>query len=249
MQEKFTHYNLELEEVLIGTPNGAAGDQRIEDILTQLRTRQIAEEQVQTYSQQQKAAVKERELREAEAKARQQQQLTESELSITVQANQGKAEYQRALQQAAQVKAMAEAEASKVRSMAQAEADRIRAVGEAEADKAARIGVATAVAIEEQVRAYGGPQFQLTRQVMERFAEAIQTAGIDVVPKIVIGGSSGNGNGNGHGMGGSNAMEALMAMLLSDKLAGPTTAVSDAPRPEAQALRGEIRRSLAMSKT
>src|SRR5262249_60588901 len=119
---------------------------------------------------------------------RQQQQLTESELSITVQGNQGKAEYQRALQQAAQ----------------------IRALAEAEAEKAARIGIATAIAIEEQVRAYGGPQFQLTQQVMSRFAEAIQASRVDVVPKVVIGGQAGSSTGS--------VMEALLAMLLSEKI-------------------------------
>ena len=161
MKAKFVHYNLELEEVLIGTPTSSAGDKRIEDILTQLRVRQIAEEQVETYARQEKAAVKERELREAEARARQQQHITESELSITIQGNQGKAEYQRALQQSAQ----------------------IRTLAEAEAEKAARIGVGQAIAIEEQVRAYGGPQFQLTQQVMNRFAEAIQQSRVDVVPR------------------------------------------------------------------
>jgi uncharacterized membrane protein YqiK len=248
MREKFAHYNLELEEVLIGTPTSSAGDKRIEDILTQLRTRQIAQEQVHTYSQQEKAAVAERELREAESRARQQQHLTESELSITVQENQGKAEYQRALQQASQVRAMAEAEAARVRSLAQAEADRIRALGEAEADKAARLGVGQAVAIEEQVQAYGGPQYQLTRQVLERFAEAIQTAGVDVVPRIVVGGSGGNGS-NGMGPGGSNILETLLAMLLSDKLQADASSKSGSSRPEGQALRQEIRRSLAAEKT
>jgi len=47
-------------------------------------------------------------------------------------------------------------------------------LGEAEADKGARVGVAQAIAIEEQVRAYGGPKFQLTQQVMGKFAEAIE---------------------------------------------------------------------------
>lgn len=228
MQEKFAHYNLELEEVLIGTPTSSTGDQRIEDILTQLRARQIAEEQVETYARQEKAALKERELREAEARARQQQQLTESELSIRIQENQGKAEYQRALQQAAQMRALAEAESARAQTLAQgeaariratgaADADRIRATGEAEADKTARLGVAQAVAIEEQVRACGGPQFQLTRQVMERFAEAVQQSGVDLVPKVVIGGGS-NGDGKAGGMYGGNVMEALLTLLLSDKL-------------------------------
>src|SRR4030095_12172497 len=75
MKAKFAHYNLELEEVLIGTPASPPGDNKIENILTQLRQRQIAEEQVETYARQEKAAAKERELREAEARARVQQSL------------------------------------------------------------------------------------------------------------------------------------------------------------------------------
>ncbi|MFO0838390.1 MAG: SPFH domain-containing protein [Phycisphaerae bacterium] len=242
MREKFAHYNLELEEVLIGTPTSSSGDTRIEDILTQLRTRQIALEQVETYGRQETAALKERELREAEARARQQQQLTESELAITVQSNQGKAEYQRAVQQAQQMRTVAEAEAARIRALAEAEAAKVAALGEAEAQRAARVGVAQAIAIEEQVRAYGGPQFQLTQQVMARFAEAIQQSGVDVVPKIVIGGQPGGG---GAGGGTQNVMEALLTLLLSDKL-GQDLKLEAPPerRPEAEQLRRELRTTL-----
>ncbi|MFL5805569.1 MAG: SPFH domain-containing protein [Roseiflexaceae bacterium] len=223
MREKFAHYNLELEEVLIGTPASSVGDQKIEQILTQLRSRQIAEEQIETYNRQEKAAVKERELREAESRARQQQALTESEISITVQGNQGKADYQRALQQAAT----------------------IRALAEAEAEKAARVGIAEAIAIEEKVRAYGGPQFQVTQQVMNRFAEAIETAKVDVVPRISI---SGGGNGNGASSG-SSLMEGLMAMLLSDRLGEQVNSNGNAMRPAAAAMRDQIMKGLMAEQT
>lgn len=220
MKARFAHYNLELEEVLIGTPTSSAGDQKIEQILTQLRSRQIAEEQVETYNRQEKASVKERELREAEARARQQQMLTESEISITVQSNQGKAEYQRALQQAAQ----------------------IRALAEAEAEKAARIGIGQAIAIEEQVRAYGGPQFQVTQDVMNRFAAAIERAGVDIVPKIMIGGSNGGAQGTG------SVFEALLTLLLSERMGNPITEVSSTSRgPEVEAFGNQIRQSLMSS--
>jgi uncharacterized membrane protein YqiK len=219
MREKFQRYNLELEEVLIGTPASSAGDQKIEQILTQLRSRQIAEEQIETYNRQEKAAVKERELREAESRARQQQALTESEISITVQSNQGKADYQRSLQQAAT----------------------IRALAEAEAEKAARVGIAEAIAIEEKVRAYGGPQFQVTQQVMNRFAEAIEKAGVDIVPQIVVGGSTGNGNGMA---GGSSLMEGLLAMLLSERMSTTVNGSNSTARPEATALREQIMKQL-----
>lgn len=103
-------------------------------------------------------------------------------MAIVVQGIQGKADYQRSLQEAAKVRAFAEAEAAK-----------IRAIAEADADRAARVGVAQAVAMEEQVRAYGGPQFQVAQAVMNRLAEAVERSGADVVPKVVV------GNGNGHG--------------------------------------------------
>src|SRR5207249_11561709 len=81
MKEKFDQYNLELQEVLIGTPTSGQGGGQIEQILTQLRPRQIAEEQLETHNRQEKAAAKERELREAAAPAKQQTTRPESGLS------------------------------------------------------------------------------------------------------------------------------------------------------------------------
>ncbi len=223
MKEKFAHYNLELEEVLIGTPSSPEGDTRdtqIETILMQLRTRQVAVEQVETYNQQEKAAVKERELREAQSRAQMQTKMTEAELNINIQSDQGKAEYQRSIQQAQQIRALAEAEAEKI----------------------ARIGIAQALATEEQVRAYGGPQFQVTQQVMQRFADAIQQGGMDVVPRILIKGGGDGDTGTG------SVIEALMAMLLSDKL-GSSVADQGERSPEIESLRKQIRESMAKPST
>ncbi|MFN5539097.1 MAG: SPFH domain-containing protein [Candidatus Melainabacteria bacterium] len=209
MREKFQHYNLELEEVLIGTPASASGDQ-VERILTQLRSRQIAEEQIETYNKQEKAAVKERELKEAEARAKQQSILTESEVSITIQSNQGKADFARAEQQASQIRILAQAEAAKIKLLAEGESQKVILLAGAEAERAAKVGIAEAIAIEEQVRAYGGPQFQLMQQATQRFADAIETAKIDIVPKILLGGGGSGGNGN--------MFESLIGVLLSEKL-------------------------------
>lgn len=221
MKEKFAHYNLELEEVLIGTPTASEGDKQIEIILNQLRSRQIAVEQIETYARQEAAAAKERELRETQQRAAQQTAITESELSITVQSNQGKAEFQRALQQAAQIKTLAQAEAERI----------------------ARTGIAQAIAIDEQVAAYGGPQYQVTQQVMTRFAEAVQTARVDVVPRVVVNGGS---DGDHKGMASSNLMEGLLTLLLSDKLGVQITSDKKRePSPEADRLREEIRKDLS----
>ena len=218
MKEKFEHYNLELEEVLIGTPSSAAGgDKAIETILTQLRQRQIAVEQIETYSRQETAATKERELREAEARAQQQRSITELELSITVQTNQGKAEYQRAVQQAAQIRTLAQAEAEKV----------------------ARVGIAQGLAIDEQVRAYGGPQFQVTQQVMNRFADAIQSSQVDVVPRIVVGGNGKDGSPTT-----GSIMEGLLTLMLSEKMGVAVNGEKTKRSPEAEVLRQQILASM-----
>ena len=191
MKTKFEHYNLELEEVLIGTPSASANDNKIEVILAQLRDRQIAVERIETYTQQEKAAGKEKELREAESKALQQRFLTESDINIQIQSNQGKAEYQRSLQ----------------------EASKIKAIAEAEAEKEARVGIGKAIAIEEQVKAYGGPQYQVVQDVMNKFTSAIEKSKIDIVPKTVI--SMGAGQGQGSSV---NAFEMLLGLLISEKL-------------------------------
>jgi hypothetical protein len=144
--------------------------------------------------------------------------ITQSELNINVQGNQGKAEYQRSIQQAAQIRALAEAEAEKI----------------------ARIGIAQALATEEQVRAYGGPQFQVTQQVLNRFAEAIQESQVDVVPRVVVGGSKENGSGN--------IMAALLTMLLSDRFSALANNGHGERSEEAEKLRSEIRKSMTDEK-
>lgn len=222
MKDRFGHYNLELEEVLIGTPSSSSNDRKIEEILAQLRDRQIAIEQIETYSRKQAAAGKERELRQAEAIAKQQTALTESEISIAVQSNEGKAAYQRSLQEAAKIKALAEAEA----------------------ERDARIGIARAITVEEQVRAYGGPQFQVLQQALERFSQAIEKSGVDIVPRMVVTSGS-NGEGGGEGF---NAFQSLMMMLLSEKLGANVTdgANGNGAMPEEiRRLREEIFKSLA----
>lgn len=191
MKTKFEHYNLELEEVLIGTPSASANDNKIEVILAQLRDRQIAIEKIETYSQQEKAAGKEKELREAESKALQQRFLTESDINIQIQSNQGKAEYQRSLQEAAKIKAIAEAEA----------------------EREARVGIGKAIAIDEQVKAYGGPQYQVVQDIMSKFTAAIEKSKIDIVPKTVVNMGSEQGQGSS-----VNAFEMLLGLLISEKL-------------------------------
>jgi uncharacterized membrane protein YqiK len=219
MKVKFEHYNLELEEVLIGTPAASANDNKIEIILTQLRERQIAIERIETYSFQEKAAGKEKELREAESKALQQKVLTESDINIQVQSNVGKAEYQRSLQ----------------------EASKIKAIAEAEAEREARVGIGKAIAIEEQVKAYGGPQYQVVQDVMTKFTSAIEKAKIDIVPKTVL--TMGGKDGQGSSV---NAFEMLLNLLVSEKLGVALNQDGKEEDARVKGIKESIMKSMAM---
>lgn len=204
MREKFAKYNLQLEEVLIGTPKIAAGDIMIENILTQLRERQIAEEKKITYQKQQSAAESEKSLREAEATALQQGVLTKSKIQIEVERNSGAALASKAEQEANQITALAKANATK-----------IRLEGEAEASKESNVGLAKAQAIDAQVRAYGGAEYRVIQEVVDKLSDAIKGSQVDIVPRTVVNmGNNGDGGENGTG----TIVDALLKLITIDKL-------------------------------
>jgi len=205
MREKFQKYNLQLEEVLIGTPKAPAGDIQIENILMQLRDRQIAEEKKVTYQKQQSAAESEKSLREAQATAEQQSFLTKSKIQIEVERNSGAALASKAEQEANQIIALAKANATK-----------ITLEGEAEASKESNVGLAKARAIDAQVKAYGGAGFRVIQEVTDKLADAIKNSKVDIVPKTIVNmGNSGNGDSNN---GSSNVMDTLLKFITLDKL-------------------------------
>lgn len=198
MKEKFSTYNLELQEVLIGTPKSPQGNAQIEQILAQLRDRQIAREQVDTYARQEEAAVKERSLREAAAVAKQQTGLTESKIAIDMAENRGLAEVRTQTRQG-------EAEGAKIRNIAAAEGERIRTIGAANAARIQVEGEATALAAEAQVTAFGGPEIRLAQEISAQITRAIAEGKLAVVPQVMVGGDGKN----------ANAIEAISAMVLA----------------------------------
>jgi uncharacterized membrane protein YqiK len=202
MREKFNKYNLQLEEVLIGTPKSPVADVMIENILTQLRERQIAEEKKITYAKQQAAAESEKALREAQATAEQQSFLTKSKIQIDIERNSGAALASKAEQEANQITALAKANASKV-----------RMEGEAEASMLSNVGLAKAQAIDAQVKAYGGAEFRVIQEIADKLADAIKNAHVDIVPKTVVnlGGSQEGGNG-------STILDTLLKFITVEKL-------------------------------
>jgi uncharacterized membrane protein YqiK len=224
MKEKFDKYNLQLEEVLIGTPKTTVTDTQIENILMQLRERQIAEEKKVTYQKQQSAAESEKSLREAQAIAEQQSFLTKSKIQIEIEGNNGAALASRAEEESNQIIALARANASK-----------IKLEGEAEAFKESNVGLAKAQAIEAQVKAYGGAEFRVIQEVTDKLTDAIKNTTVDIVPKTVVQmGSSGDGSGSGSG-GNSTVMDTLLKFITLDKLGVSLQHISE-PSTTAQAI-------------
>lgn len=228
MREKFLCYNLNLEEVLIGTPLAMANDTKIENILTQLRERQIAEEQKVTYSKQREAAETEKSLKEAQAVALNQTSLTQSKIAIEVAANEGEA-----------IAKKAEQEANKIVSIAKADAERVKLEGNAEAEKEAAVGTAKATAIEKQVEAYGGSSYRLTQEIADKLSEAIREAKMPIVPGTVVNmGGSQNGQNN-------TIVDTLLNLLTLSKVGVDIDASTErlaassaAPEPAASGVEG-----------
>jgi len=206
MKVKFEAYSLEMQEVLIGTPRAAGTDQTIENILIQLRSRQIAREQVTTFQEQEKAAVQERTLNEAKATAAAQTALTQSLISVKVHENEGAAAFARAQK---------DAETIKVTAAAMGEQSRLE--GKGEADRVLAIGTANAQSTKLSVDAYGGPEFRLAEQNFARFADALTKINQPLVPQFLMSGG-GAQEGNSAGLIPTAMLSSMFGQMMPEAL-------------------------------
>ncbi|MEJ6003335.1 SPFH domain-containing protein [Paucibacter soli] len=181
MRERFLAYSLEFQEVLIGTPKPQAGDHKIESIMAQLRDRQIAREQVETFAQKEIAANKQRELNEAEQRAQKQAELTASLVDISIKENHGAANVKAAEKKRQEIEALAQADRFRQEAEGQGRAAAIRSVGEAEG---------AAIQAKSDALQGEGADKQLMQTVMLRLAEAFETAKVPLVPQIQLGGGA-----------------------------------------------------------
>lgn len=186
MKQRFQAYSLEFQEVLIGTPKPQPGDNKIEDIMAQLRDRQIAREQVETFAQKQIAADKQRELNEAEQRAAKQKELTGSLVDISIKENQGSASVKAAEKRRQEIEALAQADKFRQEMEGAGRASAIRSVGEAEA---------AAIQAKSEAMQGEGADKQLMQTVMLRLAEAFETAKVPLVPQVQMGGADSNAFG------------------------------------------------------
>jgi uncharacterized membrane protein YqiK len=194
MRDRFLAYSLEFQEVLIGTPKPQAGDSQIENIMSQLRDRQIAREQVQTFAQRQIAADKERELNEAEKRAEKQAELTGSLVDISIRDNNGAAAVKAAERRREEVALLSQGERLRQENEGAGKAAAIKAIGEAEA---------SAIQAKSDALQGEGADKQLMQTVMLRLAEAFEAAKVPLVPQIQLGTAGGE----------SNALSTLIALM------------------------------------
>ena len=206
MKAKFEGYSLDLQEVLIGTPRAPAGDHTIENILIQLRSRQVAREQIETYQEQEKAAIQERALNEAKATAAAQTALTQSLIQVKVNENEGSA---------ALARAQKDAETRKVTAAAVGEQSRLE--GQGEADRVLAVGAANAQATKLAVDAYGGPEFRLAEQNFAKFAEALTKINQPLVPQFLMSGAQGS-ESNSAGLIPTAMLSSMFGQMMPDAL-------------------------------
>ena len=204
MRERFLRYSLEFQEVLIGTPKPQPGDNKIENIMSQLRDRQIAREQVETFAQKQIAADKQRELNESEKRAEKQAELTASLVDISIKDNHGAALVKAAERRRQEMESLAQGEKFRQENEGAGRASAIKSVGEAEA---------AAIKAKSDALEGEGADKQLMQTVMLRLAEAFETARVPLVPQIQVG-ASGDGGGNAFG-----TLLSLMNSLKAAELA------------------------------
>jgi len=205
MHGRFQAYSLEFQEVLIGTPKPQPGDNKIENIMSQLRDRQIAREQVETFAQKQIAADKQRELNESEKRAEKQAELTASLVDISIKDNHGAALVKAAERRRQEMESLAQGEKFRQENEGAGRASAIRSVGEAEA---------AAIQAKSEALEGEGADKQLMQTVMLRLAEAFETARVPLVPQIQVGGACGEGGGNAFG-----TLLSLMNSLKAAELA------------------------------
>src|SRR5207248_64869 len=119
LRRRFLGFDIECVDVLIGKPDTAEAGGKIETLLEQLRLRQLAIEQLETFQRQRTSAEEQRKLNEAQALAQRQTELTGSQVQIRIAENAGDADLARSRKQAQQVVVMAEAELERSRRAAE----------------------------------------------------------------------------------------------------------------------------------
>jgi hypothetical protein len=220
LRRKFTEFDIQCVDVLIGkpSPNDCDGG-KIETLLEQLRMRQLAVEQLETFERQRVAAEKQRTLSEAQALAAKQTELTHSRVQVQIAENQGEADVARTHKQAQQTVIMADAELARSRKQAeqtvvtaQAESQKQILAGRGEGSRVLQNGLAQASVLLKKIGSFGDPRLYALTVAAERLSQSRQPL---VPERLFVSGPNGE---NGHPSGNTQGLlGTLIGLLVAEK--------------------------------
>jgi len=217
LQRRFSQFDIECVDVLIGKPDTAEAGGKIETLLEQLRTRQLSIEQIETFTRQRAAAEEQKKLSEAQALAARQPELTASHVQIQIVQNQADAELARSRKQAEQAIVMADAELEKSRRQAEqtivtakAESEQRILAGKGESTRTMQVGLSEASVLVKKISSFGDPRLYALSVVAEHLSKSSQP----LVPErmFVTGGSGSDANPASSGLLGT-----LISLLVAEK--------------------------------
>ncbi len=224
---RFAEYDINCIAVLIGRPEAkasAGANDPIERLFDQLRQRRLAEEQRDTYSKQEQAAVSLKSLNDAQAAAVKQTELTQTKIDVEVAGNRGEAQLAEARRLAERdvVRATAEGRSRELLAAAdgrskellgQGEGRSREAIGQGDAARIAQTGLAEAAVFLQKVRAYGDARLFALNLVAEHFAHSSQP----IVPeRLFVTGAQDNAQSGG-ALTGANVFSQLATLLVAER--------------------------------
>jgi uncharacterized membrane protein YqiK len=226
LRRKFALFDIECVDVLIGRPESRQGDTKIESLLEQLRLRQFAIEQVETFQKQQEAAVRQKSLNEATAQAQLQAELTKSQVQIRISENVGDAELAKARKEAETTVVQAEASAKQAKLIGEGEGQKAALIGEGQGKRVRAIGEAEAAVLQLKVDSYRDPRLYAVAVVADHLRQSQQP----LVPSQLVNFGADGANGQSPSM-----LSALLNILTAEKLGVEVKPREAAPPPSAGA--------------
>lgn len=236
LRRRFHEFDIECVDVLIGKPDTAEADGKIESLLEQLRQRQLSIEQVETYEHQCTANDKLRVLNEAKAQAAMQTEMTNARLKVQIAESNGDAELALAKRQndrkvmQAQTElaatrlqiqiaecegdaevARARRHAEQVGLLAEAESQRNKLTGRGEALRILQEGLAEAAVLHKKIASYGDPRLFALAFASKELAHATQP----LVPQRLFM-TNGTG-GEANAIGGQGLVGTLLSLLVAER--------------------------------
>lgn len=217
LSRKFHIFDIECVDVLIGKPDTAEAGGKIENLLEQLRLRQLSLEQMETYTKQVAAAEKLRILNDAQATAQMQTELTNSLVRVRIVENEAEAQLAKARKEAEQVVVTAEAESR-----------RNILAGRGEGARLLQEGLSEASVLLRKIESFADPRLYALSVAAQNLSRSTQP----LVPERVFvapgGGVDGSPSGAASATGGVMGM--LLSLLVAEKSGFDLTDASNASK-------------------